>query len=251
MPNEGRGFISKLAHYMGLNPSFLSQVIKGDKHLSLEQALKVTEYLSLNAQEKEYFLYLIQYERAGTVELQQFFSQKIEGLKKDSQKISRRLSDQKELSANEQSIFYSNWYYSAIRLSTDIPGLPNEKAIAEYLNIPLSKVNALLEFLIGNGLCNKNEERLSLGVKKTHLAETSPYVFSHHRNWRLKAMENYSQFKDKDMAFSAPMTLSKQDFFQVKQELLNAIEKISKTVGQSPSEELACLNIDFFSFDKK
>jgi uncharacterized protein (TIGR02147 family) len=248
--NLGRGFTTRLARFMKINPSFLSQVIKGDKHFSLEQALKVSEFLSLNALEKEYFIHLIQLERAGTVELRQYFSQKIELIKKESQKITRRISDQKELGANEQAIFYSNWYYSAIRLSCDIPELSNELALSEYLDIPLAKVNSIIEFLVQNGLCEKENEKLRIGVKKTHLAETSPYIFSHHRNWRLKAMENYSQFKEKDMAFSAPLTLSIQDFFQVKQILLEAIEKVSKTVSTSPSEELACLNIDFFSFDK-
>ena len=70
------------------------------------------------------------------------------------------------------------------------------------------------------------------------------------KNNDFSSIKNYSQFKEKDMAFSAPLTLSTQDFFQVKQILLEAIEKVSKTVSTSPSEELACLNIDFFSFNK-
>jgi uncharacterized protein (TIGR02147 family) len=251
LPNNGRGFTTKLAEYMQLNPSFLSQVIKADKHFSLEQALKVAEYLSLNALEQEYFLCLIQHERAATIELRNYFHKKIVTIKSDSQKIVRRLQDQKELGANEQAIFYSNWYYSAVRLSTDIPKLNDEKLIARYLDIPLAKVNELIEFLVSNGLCQKTEEGIKLGVKKTHLPESSPHIFTHHRNWRQKAVENYSKFKKKDMAFSAPLTLSKEDFFLVKQELLNCIEKISKTVSNSPSQEVACLNIDFFSLEKE
>ena len=245
-PAKGRGVISKIGKYLNLNPSYISQVIRGSKHLSLEQALKISDFFSLKVHEREFFLNLLQYERAGTSELKDYFKKILDNLNSESQKISRRVVQNKQLDKFEQSVFYSNWYYSAVRLSLGISKLKTPQEIASSLNIPLAKVNDILDFLLSCGLCEEEEGKYISRVRGTHLPADSPYISSHHRNWRVKAMENFSNLKKDELAFSAPMTLSKSDFNRLKQELLSAIENASNIVKDSPSEELACLNIDLF-----
>ena len=43
------------------------------------------------------------------------------------------------------------------------------------------------------------------------------------------------------------MTLSRKDIPKVRELLLDAIEKIATRVQASPSEELMCLNLDWFT----
>jgi hypothetical protein len=59
-------------------------------------------------------------------------------------------------------------------------------------------------------------------------------------------MEHYPALKERELAFSSPMTLSKTDFSKVKDLLLNSIAKTHEILGPSQNEVLACLNIDWF-----
>ena len=48
-----------------------------------------------------------------------------------------------------------------------------------------------------------------------------------------------------DLAFSAPLTVSREDFARIRTELLAAIEKASNIVGPSNPEVVAVLNLDW------
>ncbi|MGE3608510.1 MAG: TIGR02147 family protein [Bacteriovoracaceae bacterium] len=242
-----RGMTSRLAEFMGVNTSFISQVLNGDKHFSLEQVMKLSSYLSLSELDEEYLLLLLQHERAGTTQLKNYFEKKLKNIRERRSKVSEVISENKTLSEIDQSIFYSNWYYSAIRLSTDIEGLEDTHELAKFLNLPHNLVLQVVNFLLSKNLLIKAENKLKIGPKSTHLPDDSQFIYSHHQNWRIKAMENYSHFKkNDDLAFSAPLTISEKDFLEVREVLLNQIKTISKIVSSSKSEKLACLNIDYF-----
>lgn len=245
---SGRGSTSRIAEYLSVNTSFVSQVLKNDKHFSLEQLIKLSSYLSLSEIEEEYLINLAEYERAGTQELKRFFERRIKKIEDKKNKISELLPNKKILDEIEQSIFYSNWYYSAIRLSTDIKNINDSQDIAKFLSLPQPLVNKVIKFLLTTNLLKVENGSLSLNVKSTHLPDDSHFIYNHHKNWRIKAIENFCQFKtDEDLAFTAPLTISKKDFKQVRDLLLENIKAVSKVVNSSESEQLACLNIDLFT----
>ncbi len=58
-------------------------------------------------------------------------------------------------------------------------------------------------------------------------------------------MERHGHLEHEELAFSAPLTISEKDATKFKNELVKLIEKLGKTVGDSKSEKLMCLNIDW------
>ncbi|MEM7647383.1 MAG: hypothetical protein AAF203_10770, partial [Pseudomonadota bacterium] len=74
----GRGGKARLAQHLGCQPSFVSQVLKGKSSFSLEQAFKVNALFNHNPLEREYFMTLVEWDRAGSTELRTYFSQKLE-----------------------------------------------------------------------------------------------------------------------------------------------------------------------------
>lgn len=66
-------------------------------------------------------------------------------------------------------------------------------------------------------------------------------------NWRFKANEviQHANLKD-ELFFSYPIVISKKDQKIIKEKILSWIEEFSKIAGPSNSEELMCLNIDWF-----
>ena len=73
---------------------------------------------------------------------------KLDELKKKSENLKDRLTIKAELNDNAKAMFYSQWYYSGIRLATSVKDLKTADQIAAYYNLPLPMVNRVLEFLV-------------------------------------------------------------------------------------------------------
>lgn len=79
-PKGGWGWRMKVARWIGTQSQFVSQVLSGKNDFSLEHAAQLADALDFTPQEKEYFILLVSYARAGTQSLKDFFGMKIESL---------------------------------------------------------------------------------------------------------------------------------------------------------------------------
>lgn len=248
MPKQGHGQWLKIAQFTGMHTTLVSQVFKGDLHLSLEQAQRLTRYFGMTELESEYFLDLVQWARSGTAELKAVFQGRLRKIRERAENLSDRLQYDIALDEKAQALFYSSWLYSGIRLLTSIPRFQNRDAIAAHFGIPISTVNRIVEFLLSADLCRETGDgKLVMGKARTYVGKDSPLIERLHVNWRLKAMQQFNRLSDDDLMFTNAVTLSKSDFKKVKEELIQLIEKFRTRVDQSPAEELACLNIDWIS----
>ena len=245
-PNNGRGQLLKMAKFLTVHSTLISQVLRGHKDFTLEQTFKLTEYFGLNEIEKEYFITLVQYEKAGTHDLKNYFKEKLQKTKNKFQQVSSRVVAKTELNEEDKALYYSDWAYMAVWLLTSMPGFEDVTKIAEHVGLPPKRISKIMEFLFKTGLCKEEKDGIGMGVSKTHLESNSPLITRHHTNWRLKAVENFEKMNNEELAFSAPLTISKKDFGKIKNDILEFIEKTSKTVASSQAEKLSCLNIDFF-----
>jgi hypothetical protein len=49
---------------------------------------------------------------------------------------------------------------------------------------------------------------------------------------------------------TAPMSISVEDFHRIREMLTTLMASLSQKIKDSPAEEVACLNIDFFRVEK-
>lgn len=57
MPNKGYGKMSELSRFIGVHTTLVSQILKGHKDLTTDQAILASEFFGLNALESEYFVF--------------------------------------------------------------------------------------------------------------------------------------------------------------------------------------------------
>lgn len=245
-PKAGRGQFRKMALHLNVNPVIITQVLKGDRNFNEEQAYELTQFLGLSSVETDYFLLLMKYEKAGTYKLQKYYLEKIKVSQKNANEIKNRLPKDKLLSAEAKATFYSNWYYSGIRLLTAIPEYQSEESIANYFGMPLTKVREVVNFLVENNLCFRKKNKIICSDQSTHIDAKSPLVSRHHKNWREQSAVNMLKENDNNMFFTAPIVIDQETADYIKQELLSCIERLSKKSTKAPSEQLMCLNIDWF-----
>ena len=76
-PDLGRGSIKKMAAALKVHPSLISQVLNGIKDFTSEQANDLAIFFGLKERETEYFLCLVNIERAGNTRLKAFLQNKL------------------------------------------------------------------------------------------------------------------------------------------------------------------------------
>ncbi|MEW6056832.1 MAG: TIGR02147 family protein [Bdellovibrionota bacterium] len=248
MPKRGRGQYRKIAQILNTHPVYVSQVFKGTKDLSLDQAFKVSAFLSLSELEREYFFALIQRERAATFELRNYYSEQLAKIRAKSQDLKNRIIQTRQLSEETKAVFYSNWHYSAVRLLSSIKQYQTLPAIALRLGLEESQVAEIVEFLLSVGLCVKEDARVVMGPSVTHLDSKSPFIKSRQIHWRVKGFQCMDAHSEEELFYTAPMSLSKEGVKLVRSELLKLIDDIGSIVKSSEAEDVACLNIDWFKF---
>lgn len=250
LPGKGRGELTKIARHLGVHTTMMSHVLKGDAHLSLEQALKLADYLGFTELETDYLVALVQWERAGDSRARAFCERKVTELREKAQSLKNRLDVKNELTDADRAHFYSSWMYASLRLLTAIERFQSFDALVRETGLPAPSVRRVLDFLISRGLCREEGSRIVYAAKATYVDANSPLVTRHHLNWRQQTQARFEKLRAEDLVFTYPTAISEKDFLAIREKLVQFIEEFKKTTEPSPSENLYCLNFDWIKLSR-
>jgi uncharacterized protein (TIGR02147 family) len=241
-----RGFRSRVSEAIGCNNAFISQVLNGNAHFSLEQAIKIAAYLNLGEAEERYFLLLIEHARSGTPALRNHFEKLLDELKDKHLNIKNRVKHQTILSIEDQTTYYSQWYYSAVHMMVTVPEFRKVPEIAKALKLNKTLVDKVVLFLLSCGLLTEKNQEFLPGPSYLHLEHNSPNISKHHTNWRMVAINSLQNDDKGDVHYSTVSSLSKKDVERIRQKFVNEIQEYVQGVSQSKEETIYCFNLDFF-----
>lgn len=246
-PGRGRGERTKLSAFVGCNTTYISQVLNGQSHFSLEQAERANRYFNHTQDESHFFILLVETERAGTKELKDYFSRQIQAAIEVRKDLKNRLHFKENLSVEVQHFYYSHWFITAIHLLTSMPQFQTLRELSYSLGIKEEKIQRALEEMIHFGFLTKDFDKYKSGATSIHLGSDSPLIAKHHINWRIQAIQNIEQgFDPKSLHYSSVITVAQSDIKQAREILVEAIEQIRKLVKDSKEDSLYCYNLDLF-----
>ncbi len=244
LPKKGWGEIQRWADHLSLQASYVSQVLAGSKSFNIDQGYLLAKHLGLSENEIEYFLLILEIEKAGSHETKTYLEKRLGVLKTKSKNLSKRMPKDREFTDSEKSVFYSSWTYSAIRLYCSIGKGKSKEEIAKRFHLERAEVTEMLEFLCACGLCEEKHGVYKVGFQKTYLEHTSPHIHRHRLNWRVKALSQIENVQDEEMCFSSPFSVSQEDFGQLREELAKFLERFFQRIQKTTPEEMGVLNID-------
>lgn len=243
---QGRGFRSYLSQQIGVQRTFISQVLNGDAHFNLEHGEAVGRTLSLSDEEIDFFLLLISFARAGTFQLRDRLQNQINAIRDSRMAVRTRFKEKDALSSKDKLEYYSSWLYGAIRVLLTIPQFQTRESVERYFSLPREQVSQAIEFLVSRKLVIEKDGELTPTEKHMFLNEDSKLVTKHHTNWRMRAIQSLDFERRTDLHFSAVNSLSREDVQKIRENLMKTIEEIRKTVRDSKEECLYSLCVDFF-----
>lgn len=247
LPNKGHGVLKKWAEMLSISTTLMSQIMNGERQMQPDYAYQFKNYFGWTDLETDYFLILIQIQRAQNHDFKKYLEKKQKAIQTQSEKIIERVNFKRTLNEVEQSIFYSSWLYSVIRLycSTDKKGKTLNE-VKSYFKLSNEEAESKLNFLVDTHLCQFDGTHYLMGIASTHLPQSSPHVNKHHTNWRIKAVQNYDYMKKNDLSYTSPISLSRTDYDKIRELILQLVKQTTDIVAPSPEEMVACLNIDLF-----
>lgn len=243
---RGRGEKSRLAQSARCHLAYVHQVLQGAAHFSFEQAELINTYLAHTDEESEFFLLLVSYERAGSDSLRRRYERKINAVITARTQLDHRLKNRKILPEEQQAVYYSAWYYSAIHVLITIPEFQTKEALTERLRLRPKEVGAALEALTEMGLARKSGARYLAGDVTLHLKADSPWIPRHHASWRIQTIQNLEQRDPMDLHYTSVVSMAPGDLPRVRKILVDAIEEVRKVVRDSKEEDLVCYAVDCF-----
>jgi uncharacterized protein (TIGR02147 family) len=241
------GLLTKLAAAAGCQRSYFSRMLSQETHLTPAQAFGLSRYWGLTNDETEYFLGLLEVERAGTSDYRDHLKRKNEELKRRQEDLAQLVKRNLAVSDERDLEYYSAWFWVAVHALTSIPQFQSESAISEKLGISRSQVRMILNVLEKWGAVYQDGARWKYNAREQHLSKESPLVCFHHSNWRQQAIMDAQRRNPASIHYTVVQSLSRADFERVKQLVLDLIEKSSRIAGPSKEEDLMCLTCDFFS----
>lgn len=241
-----RGVLTSLAGFVRIHPTLISQILSGSKDFTVEQGLLVAQYFGLLEKETDYFILLIQFSRAGTNDSRKYFEKKCKDFRERMSKVAEHVVTTRDFSEAAKAIFYSSWIYPVIHiaLTLDKPMTANE--ISKKFSIEIDRVLRAIDFMIENGILIQIDGKISGGAISTHIGKESPFLAKKLMHWRVKALEKIDSLPIDQLMYSTTVSLSKDDYQKLQLGLVKHIQDFLVVVKESPAQEIAHLNIDFF-----
>lgn len=239
-----RGLKTKLAEFLGCHIGFISQVIHQNANFSMEHGLKICEFLKLTEKETEYFVLLIQEERAGSVQLKKYFKSQIQKIHSQREEVSERVDKNRELTNEDKLQYFADSNTAIVHMILTLNEQYDAEKVSEILGININAVNKIVEFLVEKQLIEFNKGRFNSGRTRIHLDKSSPLLNLFHTNTRVNVIKLLSQTVESDLHYSGYFTMTPQTAKKIKEILLNSVEECDQLITDSKDEKLYILAMD-------
>jgi uncharacterized protein (TIGR02147 family) len=242
-----RGPRSKLGDAAGCQVAYVSQVLGGHAHFSIEQASGISRYLKHDEAERAYFYDLILYARAGTRDVREFFRKRLLAVRRERLELAKRLDTTSEIAFESRATYYGAWYYTAIHMLAHLPSFRTVDAITERLRLDHSLVQKALAYLVSIKVLQQRGDTYLPLESDLHLPKGSPFLAKHLFNWRIQAMLAADQHRHDGLHYSSVMTLNADDALALREILTRSIERTREITSASHNEDSVYIcNVDFF-----
>ena len=249
------GMISKLSKICGCHGPYISRVLKKEADLSLEQANNLCEFFKWSEEYSDFFLLLVQAERAGSIELKARLNRKINRIIDSKNRVSK-IIEEENLAHNAQneiefsSIYYQNCLNALVHMASGLEKIKNVDDLTNLLNFSREEISQCLDFLKKYDVVKQKNGDL-FDNRRLHLSKQSPFLISHHRNWRNRADQNLQKNNPNDIHYTSLFSVNKEDYLNIKNMIVAFIDQSRKVIRSSENEtQIVNLNLDYYLLNK-
>lgn len=247
LTGEGkRGELTRAAEFLNCQRSYLSRVLLEEMHLTTDHAFRLTQYFEYSTDERDYFLALVESERASSSDYRAYWRARADEIKQRQAELGG-VTRRRDLSIDKLQVnYFASWTWSAIHFLVSIPEFQTPSAIAARLGLTPQVTTQMLEALQEQGLVEQSRGRWKYKAGEFHVDRSSPLVVFHHQNWRQRAVLDAQNAGNESLHYTAVQTMSRADADRIRARLMEFIREASQIAGPSTPEDAVALTLDFF-----
>jgi uncharacterized protein (TIGR02147 family) len=238
---------AKLAEKIRVQPSHITNVIKGRNHFSSDQIAEIGQQLYLESEEIIYLDLLMQWERSEHLPRKSRLLTEIQKTRSQKLRVNKQLKiDEAKLSSEDLEKYYLDPNYELLHLFLGVKNIPTEvNQIAKIWNLPIETVSEIIQFLKSRNLVEQKKNKWIVKPIHQMLPTSSPLCRPQQNLKRLRAQELvYKISPEKLYTFSAALTMSEDSKLAIQGLFVEFLKKVEKEVLNSNPE-----NIYHFHFD--
>ncbi|HLE00217.1 MAG TPA: TIGR02147 family protein [Bdellovibrionota bacterium] len=240
-----RGCRSRLAQAAQCSPSWITRVLNGSVHLTPDQAFSIAQHLTFNESETDYFLLLLEHERAATSALRNRITAKVNALRTEGRALRSGIRTDSSISEKDRVRYHSSWLFAVIHVLCMIAPLSLEE-ISSRLRTTREVVKSVLVALEEMGLLFRQSGKWEATSRNIHLPSTHVLANLAHANWRQRTLQLLQEPREAGFHYSAVHCLSRSDVEWIRALLKETILNCRKRIEHSPSETLSVLCLDWY-----
>jgi len=200
----------------------------------------------LKVRPMDFFQLLVQKHRATDSAFKTHLKNRIQQIREARNEIKNRVVSTLAVPIEAQAQYYSSWLYIAVHMAASLAPAKSLGEIAQYLSVPVERVQETTQFLVSIGLVNLENGVVTMGPAHLHLPKDSVLVRTYHLNWRSKATQVLDMKNERNLHYSVVYSISREDAARLKNMILDLIQENLKVVAPSKEEILIANTIDFF-----
>ncbi len=248
LPKNGRGFKKELAEFLLCQNTHISQVLGKRSNFTLEQGIRVAEFIHLNFNDKNFFMILLNLARAGSKSLREYYDfERLEFIQ-NQKSLKEKLKKKFILDQNQLNKYYSNWYYPAIHVLLSVPQFQNPQFLINYLPLNENKILEALTFLTETGLAIRSGNKYIISkVLMEKPTKNSDSYKNFLKNWRNQSILSIDGENKDDYHNTIIFSISLKDAQVIEKMIQQFYEKVDKIIPNSKEETVKALSMDFFT----
>jgi uncharacterized protein (TIGR02147 family) len=245
--------LAQIAKKCGIQPSYLTNVLKQRCHFSADQASDLLTYLGYNTEEIDYVLLLIEYERTGSLSRRQTLKDKVKKIRQFKLRADNYV--EAKIQKNDSITSFMNYYldplvpiihmYFGLRAVEQTP-----RKIAEKLRVSEVRVANLINYLRQEHFIELKNGKYQQTALQLHLPKDSPLSKPHQILMRGLAQEHLARVETENhFAFTVTFNADENARARIQVEFLKYIKKCQHLCRESKSENVLQMHFDLFPWE--
>lgn len=244
--------LRRMAGEVGLQPSFVTNVMKGRLDFSADQLFAVATYLEFREAERAYLLLLLEYERSTHAPRRADLKKQIEDVRREQQKSEKQIAvNVVELTPQEQAQYYLDPFAQIVLVHLNLPTFARHpERLAPALGLSAHHLMEILRLLERIGYIQRVGGGCRVLARDKHLPARNPLSGPAQTLLRFKSLDQLQRL-NAEAHFSHTVTLTgdADTLDQLGDAYLAFLKKAEGIVKPAKSERVLQMNFDLFPWE--
>lgn len=237
---------ARMAERIGVQPTYLSNVLNGKAHLSEDQLFLGAKFLKLTRTETDFLMLLRRHQRCQNAELKALYDEQISVIRVDESQLSKQLKVGPAKASIEE--YFVDPYCHKIHLFLTVDEYARKpKLIAERLGLTSELLQAKLTKLKELGLIRMESGKIAPLETTMYLSPDSNASLAYRTSLRMLAGAKLQRCNAEDTFISVCFSAGKQSLKEVKKQLTAFLNASQKATTSDEADDVFVLNIDLCS----